>query len=90
VRVDLSARAEEDLARIYDFNLERSVEWAQRVHQRLLERSRGLAIAPLMGRPYRPAGVRQVSVTDIQYVIDYRPAATVIEILRFRSTREVR
>ncbi|MFL6858869.1 MAG: type II toxin-antitoxin system RelE/ParE family toxin [Allosphingosinicella sp.] len=90
MRVELSARAEEDLARIYDFNLERSVEWARRVHQRLLERSRALAVAPFTGRPYRPAGVRQVSVTDIQYVIDYRPAATVIEILRFRSTREVR
>jgi plasmid stabilization system protein ParE len=90
VRVELSAKAEEDLARIFDFNLERSVDWAQRVNQRLLERSRALAAAPLLGRPHRPAGVRQVSVTDIQYVIDYRPAATVIEILRFRSTREIR
>jgi plasmid stabilization system protein ParE len=90
VQVELSAKAETDLARIYDFNLERSVDWAERVNQRLLDRSQALATAPLVGRPYRPAGVRQLSVTDIQYVIDYRLTATVIEILRFRHTREIR
>ncbi|MET1110013.1 MAG: type II toxin-antitoxin system RelE/ParE family toxin [Allosphingosinicella sp.] len=90
MRVELSAKAEEDLDRIYEFNLERSVEWAQRVNRRLLERSRALAAAPFVGRLHRPEGVRQVSVTDIQYVIDYRPAATMIEILRFRSSREIR
>ena len=90
MRVELSAKAEEDLARIYDFNLARSAEWAQRVNRRLLERSRALAAAPLAGRPRYPPGVRQVSVTDIQYVIDYRPRTKVIEILRFRSTREIR
>jgi plasmid stabilization system protein ParE len=90
VQVELSAKAERDLTRIYDFNLARSVEWAQRVNQRLLDRSRSLAFAPFVGRPYRPSGVRQVSLTDIQYVIDYRPRADVIEILRFRSAREIR
>lgn len=90
MRVELSAKAEEDLARIYDFNLDRSVEWAERVNLRLLDRSWALAAAPLVGRPYRPAGTRQLSVTDIQYVIDYRPTATVIEILRIRHTREIR
>jgi plasmid stabilization system protein ParE len=90
VRVELSAKAEDDLARIYEFNLERGAEWAERVRQRLVERSRALAAAPLAGRSHRPAGVRQVSVPDIQYVIDYRPGMSSIEILRFRSTREIR
>ena len=90
MRVQLSAKAEEDLDRIYEFNLKRSVAWAQRVHRRLLERSRALAVVPFTGRPHAPEGVRQVSVTDIQYVIDYRPTATIIEILRFRSSREIR
>lgn len=89
MRFYLSAEAEEDFQRIYSFNLERSLAWADRVERRLLERIWALASAPLSGRPYTRGEVRRVSVADIQYVIDYRVMAAAIEIMRVQSTREV-
>ena len=90
MRIDLSAEAEADLVRIYAFNLERGLAWADRVENRLLKRTEALLITPFIGRALRERGLRRISTTDIQYVIDYRPTETVIEILRFRHTREVR
>jgi len=90
VRFDLSARAEADFERIYSFNVERSLDWADRVERRLLARIDFLTATPSAGRPHRPSGVRRLSVADIQYVIDYRVTAGAIEILRIQSTREMR
>jgi plasmid stabilization system protein ParE len=90
VRFYLSAEAEEDFLRIYRFNVERSLAWADRVERRLLERIWALESAPLSGRLHTRDGVRRVSVADIQYVIDYRIGTAAIEIMRIRHTREIR
>jgi plasmid stabilization system protein ParE len=90
VRLEIKAEAREDLSRIYAFNIQRSEQWAVRVESRLLERSEALLSSPNVGRPGKDPEVRQLSVPDIQYVIDYRTASDMIEILRFRSTREIR
>jgi plasmid stabilization system protein ParE len=89
VRFYLSAEAEADFERIYGFNVERSLDRADRVERRLLERIRSLPAAPRAGRPYLEDGVRRLSVADIQYVIDYRITPGAIEILRVQSSREI-
>jgi plasmid stabilization system protein ParE len=90
VRLDISDGARDDLARIYVFNFERSEPWADRVQARLEERCQALTHTPRIGRPLPDSGHRRLSVTDIQYVIDYRVTDTVVEILRFQHTREIR
>jgi plasmid stabilization system protein ParE len=90
VRVELRVEAEEDLARIYEFNMGRSARWADQVEQRLLERAGALTTAPRAGRAMSKAGIRRLSVPDIHYVIDYRLTDTLIEILRFQHSREIR
>jgi plasmid stabilization system protein ParE len=89
VRFYLSAEAEADFERIYIFNSERSLDWAERVERRVLARIRSLIQTPGAGRPYREEGVRRLSIADIQYVIDYRVTPGAIEILRVRSSREI-
>lgn len=89
MRVVIGEAAEQDLGRIFDFNLTRSVAWADKVERRLLDRANALAANSRSGRPTTKPGVRRLSVTDIQYVIDYRIFDDAIEILRFQSTREV-
>jgi plasmid stabilization system protein ParE len=90
VRVIIGGAAEVDLIRIYEFNLARSPAWADRVEQRLLERADALPNAPLAGRRVTMDGIRRVSVSDIQYVLDYRIGDEEIEVLRFQSSREIR
>jgi plasmid stabilization system protein ParE len=78
------------LARIWDFNMQRSEQWAERVQRRLIERAMSLVIAPNSGRRLIGTGLRRLSVPDIQYVIDYRHHSEVVQVMRIRSTREVR
>lgn len=90
MRLALTRRAREDLARVYDFNLKRSETWAARVQDRLLERAYALTTVPGVGRPLRERGVFRLSVTDIQYVIDYEVGDDFIRIVRVLHTREVK
>ena len=90
MRCHLSAEAEADFERIYIFNIQRSLDWAERVERRLLARIRALAQTPSVGRPHREEGTRRLSIADIQYVIDYRVMPGAIEILRIQSSREIR
>jgi plasmid stabilization system protein ParE len=90
VRLGLSERARDDLARIWDFNLHLSERWAEKVQLRLIEVAMGLLVAPRRGRQITKAGIRRLSVPDIQYVIDYQPFDDLITVVRIRSTREVR
>jgi plasmid stabilization system protein ParE len=89
VRLEIRATARADLARIYLFNAERSLNWARRVESRLLQRAEALTVAPHVGRPTAEPGVRRLSVPDIQYVIDYRIAESCVRILRIYNTREI-
>ena len=88
--LELSPPAEADLERIFEFNLQRSLEWADKVERRLLERANGFLAAPAIGRSMQRSRVRRLSVPDIQYVIDYRAEVDRIRVLRIYSTREIR
>jgi plasmid stabilization system protein ParE len=90
VRVDWAEPAQADLRRIFFFNLERSVEWALRVDDRLHERGEWLGQFPDGGRPTRGSELRLLSVTDIQYVFTYRNDGHRVIILRIHATRENR
>jgi plasmid stabilization system protein ParE len=90
VRLSFAARARGDLARLWTFNVERSEHWALKVQRRLEERAEQLLVAPYAGRTITRAGVRRVSLPDIQYVIDYRLTGELVEIIRIQSTREIR
>ncbi|MGA9582223.1 MAG: type II toxin-antitoxin system RelE/ParE family toxin [Allosphingosinicella sp.] len=89
MRLEIRATARADLARIFAFNVERSIDWAERVESRLLQRAVALTVSPHVGRPTAESGVRRLSVPDIQYVMDYRVAGNTVRILRIYSTREI-
>ena len=90
MRLEFKSEAEDDLARIFEFNIERSQRWAHRVENRLLDRCEALARTPNLGRRGEQAAQRRLSVTDIQYVIDYELAEDLLLIIRIRHTREIR
>ena len=90
MRLGWRKEALDDLDRIFEFNAERSVTLATRVERRLTERAQALTIAPHLGRPLQDIGAFRLSVTDIQYVIDYELAEDLVRIARIRSTREIR
>lgn len=82
--------ASADLQRIFEFNLVRSFEWAERVDSRLRERGNGLSDFPFSGRPVGAPHLRALSLPDVQYVIDYRLDGDEVTVLRVQSTREIR
>ncbi|MGY2733683.1 type II toxin-antitoxin system RelE/ParE family toxin [Sphingomonas sp. UYP23] len=84
----VAARA--DLARIYDFNAQRSEAYAARVDAPLIERADALGRRPGMGRPWGKAGLRVLPVVDIQYVITYAMVSDRVTILRVHHARENR
>jgi plasmid stabilization system protein ParE len=88
--LEFKSEAEEDLARIFEFNVQRSERWAHRVENRLLDRCETLLRTPHIGRMRERYGRWQLSVPDIQYVIDYQPFDDRVTIVRIRSTREIR
>lgn len=90
MRLDWADDALDDLERIFDFNSSRSETFARRVDQRLVERAQDLSVNPHLGRPTRQRNRFRLSITDIQYVIDYEPGAGFIRIARIRHTREIR
>ncbi len=90
MRLELKSQAEEDLVRIFEFNRQRSEPWAHRVENRLLDRCEALLRTPHLGRALPEAHAFRLSVTDIQYVIDYELAEDLVLIVRILSTREIR
>jgi plasmid stabilization system protein ParE len=90
VRLEWREEALDDLDRIFEFNSDHSEPMAMKVERRLAERAQALARTPYLGRPAAGVGVRRLSVTDIQYVIDYELAEDLVVILRVRSAREIR
>lgn len=90
MKVAWAEPAQADLRRIFIFNLERSVDWALRVDDCLLERGEWLAQFPYTGRAVGGSELRRLSATDIQYVITYRLEGRSVTILRIHATREDR
>jgi plasmid stabilization system protein ParE len=89
VQVEWTQGARISLARIRDFNLERSEQWAVRVETRLRERAESLAQSAFAARRIA-FGLRALSVSDIRYVLQYRLDGDRVMILRVLSTREIR
>lgn len=90
MRLKWRSEALADLQRIFSFNAGKSESFAIRVERRLLEKAQALATTPRLGRLTDRAGIMRLSVTDIQYVIDYRPFDDRVSIVRIRHTREIR
>jgi plasmid stabilization system protein ParE len=90
VEVVWAPPAQADLRRIFAFNLQRTLEWALRVDDRLWARGEWLGRFPYAGRPVGGTELRLLSVTDIQYVITYRVDGHGVTILRIHATREHR
>lgn len=84
------SEALDDLQRIFSFNAARSEALAMRVERRLLERAQAVAETPQLGRATDREGIMRLSVTDIQYVIDYRLFEDRVSIARIRHTREIK
>ena len=90
MKLELSPAAEADLERIFLFNIQRTLAWAEKVERHLKERAKTLLVTPHIGRATREPGVRRLSAPDIQYVLDYRCTKDRIRVLRIYSTREIR
>jgi plasmid stabilization system protein ParE len=90
VKLTWRSEALDDLQRIFSFNAAKSEVFAMRVERRLLERVQAVAAKPGLGRRSDRHGIMRLSVTDIQYVIDYQPFSDRVSIVRIRSTRELR
>ncbi len=89
MRLELSPAAEADLKRIFEFNRQRSLAWAEKVEDRIWARAGSLMQIPSIGRPTDRPGVRRLSMPDIQYVLDYRIEKDRVRMLRIYSTREI-
>ncbi|HYJ81563.1 MAG TPA: type II toxin-antitoxin system RelE/ParE family toxin, partial [Allosphingosinicella sp.] len=87
MRLGWRKEALDDLDRIFEFNLERSEALAAKLERRLRERAQAITLSPYLGRPLQDVGMRRLSVTDIQYVIDYELAEDSVLIVRIRHTR---
>ncbi len=72
---------------IWDYLAEFNVDYADRVEKRLLSRVESLGRLPKQGRPL-VTDIRRLSITDIQYTIDYRIDENAVRILRVRSTAQ--
>ncbi len=76
-----------DLDRIWQFHAQSDPDRADRLDREFAERALRLSLTPFIGRPGRH-GVREYSMTDIQYVFAYLVEDGGIRILRVWSTRE--
>jgi plasmid stabilization system protein ParE len=90
VRLRWREESLDDLDRIFEFNAERSEALAMKVERRLTERAQALTVTPHLGRTHEGVAAFRLSVTDIQYVIDYELADDEVLIVRILSTREIR
>jgi len=88
--VEWARSARRDLARIFAFNEGFSEDYARRVDRRLLERAGKLDANPYMGRPIGDGPFRQLSVTDVQYVMIDAVTRAGVRILSIHHTRESR
>lgn len=93
MRIKWSRRARADQQRIWLFLVERSEAYADRVETLVEERVKGLSRFPHLGRLIPGTSARRLSITEVQYIVDYQIESTeedMIRILRVRSTRENR
>ena len=55
MRLEFKTEAEDDLVRIFEFNMQRSEAWAHRVESRLLDRCEELLRTSRLGRALKEA-----------------------------------
>ena len=75
---------------IWNFHADRSVRYADRVETRLEARAATLAQLPKQGRPISGSDLRELSLTDIKYVIVYQIEVDAVRILRLWHTAQDR
>jgi len=81
VRVAWTRSATRDLEAIGDFIDRDDSQAAARTVRRILERADILAAHPLLGRPGRVAGTRELVVVGTPFVIPYRVVGDLVEII---------
>ena len=82
VRIVWTRTAVSDLEQVRRFIGQRNASAARNVAARIRDATRLLAEHPAMGRPGRVAGIRELLVTGAPYVLPYRVAGDVLEVLR--------
>lgn len=85
VKVIWTQPAEDDVLRHWLFMAERSAAHADHVEARLNAAAELLGSFPLIGRPVRRT-IRDISLSDVQYVVRYRVDEDAVRILGVRST----
>jgi addiction module RelE/StbE family toxin len=81
MKISWSRRAAEHLAAIRKYIEEDNPEAAQRVALRIIECLRQLAGQPMMGRPGRVRGTRELVISGTPYVAPYRVKRGALEII---------
>lgn len=92
LKVKWARGARADQQSIWLFLAERNTDYADRVEARIEERIETLAQLPRLGRPFAATGRRLLSVTDIQYVVEYevQDEEDVVRVLSIWSPRQNR
>ena len=89
MKIIVTPQAEKDRHRIWMFQADRNIAYADRVNVRFEQRLVSLASLPRQGRPVR-GNMRQLAIPDIQLVLRYRIDEDAIRILRVWHSRENR
>jgi plasmid stabilization system protein ParE len=74
--------ARTDIDQIRDINLERSVRFADRVEDRIVEGVARLLRFPRSGRPGKVDGLRELVIPDVGYIVTYAVAGERLLVLR--------
>jgi toxin ParE1/3/4 len=81
MKISWSRRAAEHLAAIRKYIEEDNPEAAQRVALRIIECVRQLTAQPMMGKPGRVRGTRELVISGTPYVAPYRLKRGALEII---------
>lgn len=89
MNVSFTREAEADLDAIYDYIGQHDEQAASRVVARILQAIAYLEPFPMLGRPGRIAGTRELSIVGLAYVAVYRLVdATQLDVIAVIHTRQ--
>lgn len=85
-----STLARTQLLEAFSYIAERNVDAATKVYERIDERANGLIEFPELGHVGREAGTRELTITGTQYILVYRVAGDIIQIVAVWHGRQSR
>lgn len=89
MKLRVTARANRDLERIADYIVTENPVAAPRVLERIERTFSILLDAPFIGRPSERAGLREMPVPDLPFLVVYRVASDAVEVLTvFHTSRD--